>query len=268
LQREKGESLLSPLILAFSSSFMFGLKRILLLNIVCGVMGCSHELPTVQVLQSPPSPSPVAARTASLLRGIDVSHYNGDLVQEVDSSDQLSFMIIKATEGVSLVDPRFTTNWKTAGEKRMIRGAYHFYRADEDPVQQVEHFLSTISEVGTLEIAPIVDVEQGSLPGGVTVNREELQTDLLIFLQTLKSRTNRAPILYTGRAFGNNYLNDSRLGGYRLWLAEYTSNPEPVLPLAWRSSGYMMWQKSETYSVHSKPTDYDIFRGSREELLS
>ena len=70
-----------------------------------------------------------AGNAAEFVYGIDVSDFQGDEVDFLDKQkDSLSFVICKATEGITYTDPEFQNNWKTIPEKGFIRGAYHFYR--------------------------------------------------------------------------------------------------------------------------------------------
>ena len=52
-------------------------------------------------------------KAASVARGIDISKYQGDEVAMLNKhKDALSFIICKATEGVTFTDPDFIMNWK------------------------------------------------------------------------------------------------------------------------------------------------------------
>jgi lysozyme len=201
-----------------------------------------------------------------LYRGIDISHYNGDLVKEIDSRDSLSFVICKATQGLSIVDKNFKMNWNVVKSKNLLLGTYHFYMVGEDPVKQAEHYFQTIDAMGKLDIAGVVDIEQGSIPKGYKVNKAQLQADLIKFLDVLQSKIHRVPMIYTCSGFANQYLNNNAFSKYPLWLAEYTNAVKPKLPATWSKTGYKIWQKSEKYQIDSKPTDFDVYYGSLVDL--
>ncbi|MEU0039661.1 GH25 family lysozyme, partial [Streptomyces sp. NPDC006333] len=57
-----------------------------------------------------------------MLRGIDVSAYQSSAY----STDGLSFVFIKATEGRSYVNPKLTAQVKTARDGGCVVGFYHF----------------------------------------------------------------------------------------------------------------------------------------------
>src|SRR5690349_12591116 len=58
-----------------------------------------------------PSRLPAAAHD---VRGVDVSHYQGEIDWDVLAAQDLDFAWIKATEGASHTDPRFAENWAAA----------------------------------------------------------------------------------------------------------------------------------------------------------
>jgi len=196
--------------------------------------------------------------------GIDVSHYQGNVVDLMSSRDSLHFIICKATEGSSYVDPDFHSNWKVIKSKGFIRGAYHFYKFDTDPVTQANHFAKQISDIDFSDIAPVVDVEEGSLSS--SIDAQKMHTDLQTFLTTIEASLKRKPIIYSNTSFANQYLTNSTFGEYRLWLADYTKG-NPDVPNAWKESGYLIWQKSSNYHERSVTTDFDLYHGKLNELV-
>ncbi len=205
-------------------------------------------------------------REQGIYYGIDISHYQGDVLKLMASNDSLHFVFAKATEGTSYIDPDFKNNWREIKERGLIRGAYHFYRFEDDPIQQAQHFFNQIKDIEDSDIAPVVDVEVGSLKSNTLTNISQLNTDLLRFLYELEIQTGQKPIIYTNTAFANKYLKNSELAEYRLWLAEYT-NHQPRIPDLWKQGGYFIWQKSQNYNDVSAITDFDLFNGRLDELV-
>lgn len=166
--------------------------------------------------------------------GIDISKWNWNLVESVNITDTLSFMICKATEGVSMVDINFIPNWKMIKEKRLMRGAYHSYQTNVNPIEQAEFFLSKISEVDSADVAPIVNIEAQSLHTKTDVDKVNVQIDLFLFLKHIKLRSERLPIIYSNRTFANEYLTHQGFAEYPLWLSEYTSQSISGIPKIWK----------------------------------
>lgn len=210
--------------------------------------------------------------SASLVCGIDISKYQGNLLQELKALDTFHFVICKATEGLTLTDNTFTSNWEWLKKARLIRGAYHFYIYGDDPLAQARHFLQTTGAFTNAEMPLILDIEEGGLGrkagGALSADRDTLQVHLLNFLQYLSKQTGRAPIIYTDLSFANTWLHNEAFGNYALWLAEYTTKPSPVLPWAWRNKRATFWQKSSTYTIVSRRTDYDVFIGTGAEMAA
>lgn len=192
--------------------------------------------------------------------GIDISKYQGDIVQDLPSIDSLSFVICKATEGDTYTDPDFYKNWKMIKDKHMVRGAYHFYHTSDDPVKQAQSFVNTISGLEITDLPPVVDIEAGSVSG--SPDMKQVQKDLITFLNFVAEHTNRKPMIYTGLSFANQYLNHPELADYPLWIAEYSDIETPALPRLWHQSGYAIWQRSQSYKIDSDNSDFDMFDGN------
>jgi lysozyme len=54
------------------------------------------------------------AREQFPVRGVDVSHHQGDIDWQLLKSERVVFAYIKATEGGDFKDPRFRINWEGA----------------------------------------------------------------------------------------------------------------------------------------------------------
>jgi lysozyme len=198
--------------------------------------------------------------------GIDISRFQGD---ELASStfkniDSLKFVICKATEGITYTDPKFTSNWKTLKNENIIRGAYHFYYTKDDPIQQANHFLNTLTSLSELDLPPILDFEDTSIDSKDDIAK--IQRNMLLFLKTIEGKTNRTPILYTNNSTANTYLNDSQFAKYPLWIADYKSITTPKLPEIWKNKGWSFWQKSSEYKIGSITNDLDVFNGNLQAL--
>lgn len=219
-------------------------------------------------LVQPPSNAELGNQSAgeqTELYGIDVSRWDVDVASNLAQLPNVSFAISKATEGLSVVDPSFHGNWQLFIEKDLIVGAYHFYHHDDDAESQARFFAQTVGEFGPNTIAPIVDIEQASLPTKSPPSALLVQTRLLRFLRALETATKRQPIIYTDFAFAEQYLNNPALSRYRLWLAEYQSSP-PKLPSNWLQQGLFIWQKQSDFPVGDTHVDWNVFVGSKADL--
>ncbi len=197
--------------------------------------------------------------------GIDISQYQGDEVDLMSrKKDSLKFIICKATEGITYTDPNFDNNWKMISENGYIRGAYHFYRSNDDAQSQADNYLNAIASIKKTDIPPIVDFEEGSIVDSQST--ADIQTNLLKFLNIIEKQTNRTPMIYTDINTGNKYLDSSDFSNYPLWIANYTDAKQPDLPNAWKDKGWYFWQQSDDYNINSTINDFDIFNGNLIDL--
>jgi lysozyme len=197
--------------------------------------------------------------------GIDISHYQGNVIAEMSAKDSLRFVICKATQGDYYVDNDFRTNWHNIKEKGFIRGAYHFYVCADDPIKQAAHFANTISDIEATDISPILDIEQGGM--SKAVSPEQMEKDILVFLKHLQHLVKRKPIIYTDYAFAQEYFKDSTIAQYDLWLAEYSGATKPKIPNLWKEKGIKIWQKSSHYKAYARFIDLDVAHGSIQNLI-
>jgi Glycosyl hydrolases family 25/LGFP repeat len=129
-----------------------------------------------------------------LIDGIDVSTFQGSIdwrrVSSLGTSqgEKIQFAYLKATEGDTGKDPRFTENW--TGSKNMLpRGAYHFFHARKivDATRvQADNFIATVLATGDMgELPLMVDVE--SLAAGITA--AEAAASLQFFMSIVEQGT-------------------------------------------------------------------------------
>ena len=92
--------------------------------------------------------------------GIDISEYQGiiDWVDVKDSYHNVEYVLMRSSMGVDGKDKFFERNWQYTKQLGFIRGAYHFYRPNEDADVQFKNFVQTVAlEKG--DLFPVLDVE-------------------------------------------------------------------------------------------------------------
>lgn len=200
---------------------------------------------------------PGSTASTSPAQGIDVSFHQGTVDWPAVAQAGKVFAFIKATDGETYVDPQFAANWAGAAAAGILRGAYHFFRAEDSPQSQVDLFWTTVG--GTGELGLVVDVEET-----MGVSNATLIANLTQFLEQLQQVSGRQPIVYTYATFWNG-LGTSAFGAYPLWIAEYEV-AAPTIPSGWSSWKY--WQSSQSGTVGgiTGAVDLDVFNGSEETL--
>lgn len=151
------------------------------------------------------------------LKGIDVSHYNGRIDWDtVKKSNQIDFVVLRATMGDDRKDKKYKQNIKEARNRGYLVGSYHYFDPDEDGLKQANNFIQTI-ECQKGDIRPIIDIEKLSK----TRSRSELVGEVKKCLQVVERRFGVRPIIYSGLVFYKDYL-ERDLNDYPLWIAAYS----------------------------------------------
>ena len=205
--------------------------------------------------------------------GIDVSYWASKIDWKKVRADGHRFMFTKATEGNFYADPTFDDNWLGAKEAGLLRGAYHFFRANVDPKSQAKKFIDyvrTMNDDG--ELPPVLDLETADgQPKNKVVSRAK------VWLDEVENAFGKKPIIYSGQYFLQDYFSEANglppswAKNYPLWLAQYPNNyvegsSKPFLPRGWNE--WVFWQYSEKGRVSGivSSTDMNVFNGSLEEL--
>lgn len=144
-------------------------------------------------------------------------------------------------------DKNFHTFWKITKKHQLIRGAYHFYRPDQDPVLQANNFLETVQLEGS-DLVPVLDIEKNP----IRISREKLNENLKIWLKIVEQKYGKKPIIYTYYHYHKDYLQGN-FDQYPLWLANYNDVPEPSPSAKWS-----IWQFTEKGIVHGINTKVDL----------
>jgi GH25 family lysozyme M1 (1,4-beta-N-acetylmuramidase) len=142
------------------------------------------------------------------IKGIDVSNY-----QASDYSlTGFDFVIVKATEGVSYVNPKHAAQVKRARDNNRVVGHYHFVRGG-DMKAQVDYFLKNAKAQSDEFLA--LDWED---PKVSCAEKDK-------FLKYLKSKAGgRKVILYCNVDYWKN-RDTSSYEADGLWIAGYNGNP-------------------------------------------
>lgn len=195
---------------------------------------------------------------------IDVSHYNGAIDWPAVAAAGITLAFVKASEGASLVDPRFAANSAGAEGAGILVIPYHFINLG-DPVAQARHF---IAAAGLGRGAPAM-LDWETACGAAS---------LVTIGEAVAAATARDPIGYYGRA--QLPRAEPTLSRWPLMLPEYPrgNRPGQYATLVAAPPGLPPGRPaSRPYDFHqytpaghvpgiSGPVDRSIWVGTRDEL--
>ena len=195
------------------------------------------------------------------IRGIDISHYQGDinwnkLSKAKIGDESICFVFIKATEGVQLLDENFNENFYQAREFGLLRGAYHYFKPNVSAKEQARFFLKQVHlEEG--DLPPVLDIEE---IGNLTP--KQLREATLTWMKEVEGRYHKPPILYTYYKFKKDYLNTPEFDRYPYWIAHYY-----VSSLTYNGK-WKFWQHTDCGRLDGikGKVDLNIYNGSMYEL--
>ena len=193
--------------------------------------------------------------------GIDVSQYQDKIDwKALKTEEKPDFVFIRACAGKNHKDTKFDYNWKQAEKQNLLRGAYHYYRPNENSTEQANFFIKTVKlEKG--DLPPILDIEKYSR----IQNLPKLKDGLLNWLQIVEEHYGVTPILYTYHNFYlNTFVHDKRFDKYPLWIAWYNTkkNPNKI------NKDWVFWQFTDRARVKGIKGDVDmnVFNGNLQDL--
>jgi lysozyme len=216
------------------------------------------------------------------VKGLDVSYYEPKVNWERVLAQGYLFMFAKATQGIGIVDSRFTNHWAGAKQSGVLRGAYHYLVVTQDATKQADLFLSTLgNDYG--ELPAVLDLE-GKY--NETATNKLILAVAEIWLNRVEKATGRKPIIYSAYFFLRDRVSVPVLGtapgwakNYPLWIAQYLNHPAteidtPLQPKGWQD--WKFWQHSEKGMVDGItnddgiPTAVDLnyFRGTVDDLYA
>jgi lysozyme len=192
--------------------------------------------------------------------GIDVSEYQGIIrwsyVDTIEEKYPLRYVFIRATVGNDRVDNQFTRNWLGAKKNKMIRGAYHYYRPNENSLEQAELFIKTV-KLKKGDLPPVLDIEK--LPKEQSIER--LKIGLRRWLKAVESHYGVRPIIYTGEKYYDDFLKEE-FSDYLFWIANYNFYREEI------QDDWLFWQFTEKATVPGIDynVDVNVYNGDLEQL--
>lgn len=195
------------------------------------------------------------------IRGIDVSHHQGKVDWTKISKDpSIKFAYIKATEGRTMTDARFSYNARNASKNGILVGAYHFYSLTSSPEEQFKNFKKTCPK-GSTDLIPMIDVE----PRGKLTNERVRKVchDVRIIADLMEDYYGKKPMLYCSIAMYDYCLRKEFGDEYVLCIGHPSKTP----PILKGKKHYDIWQYTYSGKIAGVQQVFDMHRLHKETSL-
>jgi lysozyme len=192
--------------------------------------------------------------------GIDVSEYQGEIdwqiLDAIENKYPIQFVFIRATVGKDRVDKTFQENWLGAKKNKLLRGAYHYYRPNENSLEQAALFIKTV-RLHKGDLPPVLDIERLA----ETQSMARLKVGLRRWLEAVETHYKVKPIIYTGEKYYDDFLKEE-FSDYLFWIANYNFYRERI------EEDWLFWQFTEKGTVPGirGNVDVNIYNGDLQQL--
>lgn len=177
------------------------------------------------------------------------------------------FAIVKATEGLTYVNPYYVQDSVGIKAAGLIRGTYHYADVSQPAAPQAALYAAVgLGNRLPGDLPPVIDIEdaKGRSPA-------QLSAWLREFLVTTEALSGQRPIIYTYPNFWRTAMgNTCEFRSYRLWIADYNGGSGPTLPLPGCWSGWEFWQHTDAGRLPgiAGPVDRNVYSGTPGRLVA
>lgn len=187
-----------------------------------------------------------------LLRGIDVSKWQGTINWKKVSSAGVDFVMIRSSYGSHHTDEMLDKNVKGCEKYGIPYGFYHYTYAKSASEARTEakYFLKTIKGYDP-EYPIVLDIEEEYFK---KMSRKKV-TDIIVAFMEVVEEAGYYAMIYSSPNFINGYVDASRIAKYDIWIACW--GDEERLN-SYYDGHYGMWQYSATGKVKGIDGDVDM----------
>lgn len=169
--------------------------------------------------------------------GLDISHHNGKVDWSKVIVTKPIFIFIKATEGVTISDKEYDSNWVFLKKHQIVRGAYHFFSYKSAGSLQAKYFISKV-KLSKGDLPPVLDVEfKQKMP-----NVKKVTKEILSWIKVVEEHYRVKPIIYCPWRFYKKYLKGKISLEYPLWICDYRAVPDT-------STKWVFWQHTDSFVI-------------------
>ena len=195
------------------------------------------------------------------IRGVDVSHYQGEIDWNVLAAQDIQFAYIKATEGSVHTDERFAENYQEARRTDLRVGAYHFFSFDSAGITQAENFIQTVEAFDGM-LPPVVDVEFYGNKEANPPKPEDVVPQLRDYLDAVEEAFGIRPVIYATYESWELYIK-GQFEADPLWIRDIWNKPDTSV--MWTFWQYTNRGRLEGFLGVEPYVDLNVFSGTEEE---
>lgn len=168
-----------------------------------------------------------------------------------DANYPVSFVYIKSTQGATITNRYFATDYQNARKQNIRVGAYHFFTVGKDAREQAHYFLKN-TQFKKGDLPPMLDIEPTDAMIRKGGGPKKMFSDIRTWLNIVERATHTRPLLYVNQRFINTYLDQAPdlKEKYLFWIARY-GEYKPDVRLA-------LWQLSDCGRVRGIQGDVDL----------
>jgi len=172
----------------------------------------------------------------------------------------VSFVYIKSTEGATVRNPYYLSDYRQARKHGIPCGAYHFFSPTSKPSKQAYYFLKH-SKFMKGDFPPVLDVEPSHAQVVAMGGAEAMFSRIRTWLNIVRKRTGMRPILYVSQSFVNRYLPTAPdiMRDYRVWIARYGEYRPDVRLVFWQ-----LCPDGRVQGIHGE-VDINVFNGYKDK---
>ncbi|MDR3616638.1 MAG: GH25 family lysozyme [Candidatus Obscuribacterales bacterium] len=213
----------------------------------------------------PPKPTIGDHAVVNTSKGIDVSEFDNTIDWTQVQQSGVKFAFIRATDGTTIQDSSFVTNWQGAEQAGIPVGAYHYFSTSSAVQTQIDNFIKETKLVNAGNLPAVLDVEDPTQFSKLTTAQSVQMIQQ--WLDGVQQATGVQPMLYMSSSFSAEVLgNAPQFNKYQLWVADYTTAAQPVVPKPW--TNWNFWQQTDSGKVTgiAGGVDLDYFNGPVQSL--
>ena len=149
----------------------------------------------------------------------------------------ISFCYIKSTEGISIRNKYYATDYAAARKNGIHAGAYHFFSTRTGGTVQAQFFIAnTTFRKG--DLPPVLDIEPSDGDIAKMGGAGALFRNIRAWVQAVEKSCGVKPILYINQRFVNKWLPEAPdlKRDYKVWIARYGEYKPDVKLVMWQLS--------------------------------